>query len=210
MLLQSGLAAVRPTIMDIFDAPVDALRHPSRQIAGKFAQHAITYYRTNLSAKKGYRCACGVMGCMTCSTVGLKLYKKFGPVRATRLLVGQFAKCRKMAGIFNMAAKMPVDDAAAAVTQKYGMMAHRARSLVMVAQSQMACDTSEEQKKKSPARRRTEFCVAAEGAYCLPDACDVGSMMACDAGLSSCELPACEMSACEVGSCDVGACDLSL
>ena len=54
-------------------------------------------YRTFLSPRKGYRCACGATTGKSCSDAGLDLFKKHNAVTAFQLLSVQFKKCSKIA-----------------------------------------------------------------------------------------------------------------
>lgn len=55
---------------------------------------AIRFYRKHLSHRKGYRCAYGMAtGRSTCSTVGLRAFRRAGAWRGLLLLNRQFDRC---------------------------------------------------------------------------------------------------------------------
>lgn len=55
---------------------------------------AIKCYRRHLSPLKGYRCASGQAGAAhTCSAMGMRIFKKAGPLQGLALLRRQFDRC---------------------------------------------------------------------------------------------------------------------
>lgn len=61
---------------------------------------SILFYRRFLSRRKGYKCAYGVVtGRTTCSTYGLKVFRKFPVLMAYRLMCRQFRRCDKASSL---------------------------------------------------------------------------------------------------------------
>ncbi|HEY8962929.1 MAG TPA: hypothetical protein VIN59_00555 [Alphaproteobacteria bacterium] len=218
MLVQCAVAAVGPTLSDVFTSPIDALLDPSKKIFSRFAEHAIAEYRRNFSATKGYKCACGAVGCMTCSTVGIKAFKKYGAAKALGILDAQLKKCGRMADIFNMAAVMPVKKAVAAIKEKYGIIEHRAHNLINVAQTYM---NEHGRKPRQPRKekyvgarsysggggssnQKTGWCGSLDSYFALNacgdglDAC--GSIGHHGGGAMDCT-PGCDAPSCDIGGC---------
>ena len=70
----------------------------------RLALGLIRFYRKHLSHRKGYRCAWGVhTGRGTCSTVGLRAFRKAGFFKGLALLRRQFRRCSQSARALTLA-----------------------------------------------------------------------------------------------------------
>lgn len=64
-------------------------------LGSTLALFGINFYRSHLSALKGYHCSAGAIGCRTCSTMAKRLFLKYPFFRAFFLQLNQFRRCKK-------------------------------------------------------------------------------------------------------------------
>ncbi|GEM_PF-3484641 len=162
---------------------------------------AIRFYRTHLSHLKSYQCACGAMGCPTCSTMGMRVFRRYPVMQAVAMQRQYFEKCRQMSAIFNIAAANDAGRAALIVQQQFGMAAAHAERLVSRAQ---AYNEEKKEKRRSSGSEK-------ENNDCWLSYCDPGPY-ACvpishHGGTGDCgDTGHCDPGHCDVGHCDVGPC----
>lgn len=173
-------------------------------ISSRIVLAGINFYRNYLSQHKGFSCACGAMGCPTCSTMGLRLFRRFSLTDAFALQQKYFEKCREMKAIYDIARANPSDLASTMIQEQFGKTPLQAELLINKALEYGRPKEKDEngQPKKRPRRRSgSSFDDCGNLAVlpmldCGPDACDSAASMHHHAG--ACDGPG----HCEVGSCD--------
>jgi putative component of membrane protein insertase Oxa1/YidC/SpoIIIJ protein YidD len=173
--------------------------------SSRIALAGISFYRKNLSQHKGFSCACGAMGCPTCSTMGLRLFRRFSPTDAFALQQKYFEKCREMKAIFDIARSNPPEIAVTMIQDQFGKTPLQSSILVdralQYGRPAEKDENGEPKKKRSRGRSGSVFdgCGNINPVFvpldCAPGPCDGGHHHA-----GACDAP---------GDCHVGSCDLT-
>ncbi len=169
-------------------------RRTNVPLFNRLALTAIDAYRKHLSPWRSYfspkrvltgtagyravRCACGAMGCPTCSTAGRYFFERYPLRKAYNLQKAYLERCAEMAAIHTIASSFAPEDAIPAIAAKFGKSRHEAKRHV---------DNYHEQKRKDEDNRRRSRC----------DGCDPPPVIFC---VDPCPGPV-DNVACDVAPC---------